>query len=39
MNTENTFTRIVEMTASESYFRNLVDFIDDMDLELMEITL
>ncbi len=33
MNTENTIASIMEMAASESYFRNLIDMIDDLGLE------
>jgi hypothetical protein len=37
MNTENTLARISSMISSDS-FRNLVDMINEMDLELMDIS-
>lgn len=38
MNTENTLARLSSMISSESY-SNLVDMINEMGLELMDITL
>ena len=38
MNTENTLSRISSMISSESYM-NLVDMINEMDLELMDMSL
>lgn len=39
MNTENTIARISEMMSSESYYGNLMEMIDDMGLELTDVTL
>lgn len=39
MNTENTLARISSMVSSESSYRTLVDMINEMDLELMDISL
>lgn len=39
MNTENTISSIAEMISSESYYVNLIDMINDMDLELTDFTL
>lgn len=39
MNTENTLSFISSMISSESSYRTLVDMINDMDLELMDISL
>ena len=38
MNTENTLARLSSMFSSESYM-NLVDMINEMDLELMDISI
>lgn len=38
MNTENTLSRLSSMISSESYM-NLVDMINEMDLELMDMSL
>lgn len=38
MNTENTLSRLSSMISSESY-ANLVDMINEMDLELMDVSL
>ena len=39
MNTENTLARISSMISSEESYRTLVDMINEMDLELMDISL
>ena len=39
MNTENTLARISSMISSEASYRTLVDMINEMDLELMDISL
>lgn len=39
MNTENTLASISAMFSSESSYRTLVDMIDEMDLELMDVSL
>ena len=39
MNTENTFACISSMLSSESSYRTLLDMINEMDLELMDISL
>ena len=38
MNTENTLSRLSSMVSSESYM-NIIDMINEMDLELMDISL
>lgn len=38
MNTENTLARLSSMISSESY-SNLVDMINEMGLELMDMTI
>lgn len=38
MNTENTLSSLSSMISSESYM-NLVDMINEMDLELMDMSL
>lgn len=39
MNTENTFARISSMITSESSYMTLIDMINEMDLELMDISI
>lgn len=39
MNTEITMARISEMISSESSYQVIVDMIQDMELELMDISL
>ncbi len=39
MNTENTLAFINSMISSETSYRTLVDMINEMDLELMDISL
>ena len=39
MNTDNTLAFISSMISSESSYRTLVDMINDMDLELMDVSL
>ena len=39
MNTEINLSKISSMFPSEASFRTLVDMIDEMDLELMDISL
>ena len=39
MNTENTLARISSMITSESSYMTLIDMINEMDLELMDISL
>ena len=39
MNTYNTLAFISSMISSESSYRTLVDMINDMDLELMDVSL
>ena len=39
MNTDNALTFISSMISSESSYRTLVDMINDMELELMDISL
>lgn len=39
MNTDTTIARISEMILSEASYQVIVDMINDMDLELMDITL
>lgn len=39
MNTENTLSRISSMVSSEASYRILMDMINEMDLELMDISL
>ena len=39
MNTDNTFAYISSMIASEDSYRTLLDMINEMDLELMDISL
>ena len=38
MKTENTLSRLSSMISSESYM-NLVDMINEMDLELMDVSM
>ena len=39
MNTDNTLARISSMITSESSYMTLIDMINEMDLELMDISL
>ena len=39
MNKENTFASISSMISSEASYRTLLDMINEMDLELMDISL
>lgn len=39
MNTDNTLARIGSMITSESSYMTLIDMINEMDLELMDISL
>lgn len=39
MNTDNTLAFIGSMISSESSYRTLLEMINDMDLELMDVTL
>ena len=39
MNTDNTLAFISSMISSEASYRTLVDMINEMDLELMDISL
>lgn len=39
MNTDNTLSRISSMITSESSYMTLIDMINEMDLELMDISL
>ena len=39
MNTDNTLAFISSMISSEASYKTLVDMINDMDLELMDISL
>ena len=39
MNTDNTLAFISSMISSGSSYRTLVDMINDMDLELMDVSL
>lgn len=39
MNTDNTLARINSMITSESSYMTLIDMINEMDLELMDISL
>ena len=37
MNTDNTLSFISSMISSETYYRTLVEMIDEMGLELMDV--
>lgn len=39
MNTDNTLARISSMITSESSYMTLIDMINEMDLELMDISI
>lgn len=39
MNAETTFSSLSSMFTSDASYKTLVDMINDMDLELMDITL
>lgn len=39
MNTENTLARISSMISSESSYKTLIDMINEMDLELLDISM
>ena len=39
MNTDFTFSNLSSMFASEASYNTLVDMINDMDLELMDISI
>ena len=39
MNTDFTFSNLSSMFASETSYNTLVDMINDMDLELMDISI
>lgn len=39
MNKENNFSSISSMISSEASYRTLLDLINEMDLELMDISL
>lgn len=39
MNTDNTLAFISSMISSETSYKTLVDMINDMDLELLDISL
>lgn len=39
MNTDNTLAFISSMISSDASYRTLVDMINDMDLELMDISM
>jgi hypothetical protein len=39
MNAETTFSSLSAMFTSDASYKTLVDMINDMDLELMDITL
>ena len=38
MNTTSTFSSLSEMFASEASYKTLVDMIQEMDLELMDVS-
>ena len=39
MNTDNTLAFISSMISSDASYRTLIDMINDMDLELMDISM